>query len=125
VRSEVIITMSADLARRSLRSPNALLVHCQHGEIARNGCSVRAAPQVIKVVLALAARPDTLISDAELTELMFGDRFDGGPEDAAGAIRTLTRYAKYAFAAVGYLCQHHYGSRVSARPVLFEKREAA
>ena len=39
------------------------------------------------VMFALAARPDRITSNEDLVNLVYGDREDGGPEDAAKNIQ--------------------------------------
>lgn len=123
MRSEVVLSASSHIAALSLLRRDALYLNYQRGIIARNGCIVKAPPQVIRIVLALAGRPDTLVTHGELAELIYGDRCDGGPDNAASSICALIHRARYVFSAIGYVCRADYG-RISARPVLFEMEAA-
>lgn len=105
------------IADRSERDPDMLFVALRTRYIARGGCVISAHPMVVKLLLAVAARPGTVISSSEMIELLWGDRSDGGPNSAEDFLRQLWRDAHIAFIALGYVATSEYGRGYSARPL--------
>lgn len=105
-----------DAAAISRREPGTLVVAPGRGALARGGTEVRAPPEVARLVLALAARPGAIVANAELAALLFGDRADGGPDDAAKVVATYWHAARFVFPALGYAASAHYRG-FTARPL--------
>jgi DNA-binding response OmpR family regulator len=86
---------------RSQLEPETLFVQPQGSWLARGGCVVHTEPQVLRVLIALLARPGAILPRSELAELLWSDRRDGGPDDAVKAIDGLVLRARAAAAALG------------------------
>jgi hypothetical protein len=117
VRADVrIVSTRADVARLSRAHPEALIVAPGQGCVARFGRVALAAPDGVRMALALAARPGAIVSATEMTDLLWGDRADGGPE-ARRSLDAAWSMAKAIFAALGYGSRREHGRGFSAWPI--------
>jgi DNA-binding winged helix-turn-helix (wHTH) protein len=116
---QVSLVRTASLGRQSSANQDRLFVGIDAARIARAGCVVSVPPQIRAVILALAARPNAIVSADELIDLVFGDRPDGGPDDASKALKVLLHHARDAFCALGYRLETSGHRGYSARPALF------
>jgi hypothetical protein len=120
---EVSLVTTASLGRQSSADQNRLFVGINCSRLARAGCVVSVPPQIRTVILALAARPEAIVSSDELIDLVFGDRPDGGPDDASRALKVLLHRARNALCALGYRLEKSGHRGYSARPAVFNSGE--
>ncbi len=90
------------IATRSQREPGALVVCVESCHLARNGVMVKTSRSVLIFIVAVAAHPGAIVSSAELQDVLFAGRADGGTDDAPGSLSTLAFRAVPALAALGY-----------------------
>ena len=100
----IIVTRQsrATLARRSRVDPDALFADSTANRLARNGAVVETTRLIVAFVVALAARPGAVLPTAELFDLLYGERADGGPSSGSGSVDTLAYRAAPVLAALGY-----------------------
>lgn len=98
----IMNTTSVRLAARSRRQPDALIVDARGEKLARDGAVVKATRVVIAFIVALAARPGSVVSGEEILDLALGDRPDGGVDYPVQAVNKLVTRASPILAALGY-----------------------
>jgi DNA-binding response OmpR family regulator len=77
------------MRKDSLRTPAALIIAVHERWIARAGHVVTASPDAVRMLAALVASNGALITRAELTECLWGDDPDGGPDNARDRLNHL------------------------------------
>ncbi len=98
----ILLNGGSDVAARSRREPNALVCQIDSRELARNGATVQVPRAVFVFIAAVTAHPGAILCSAELTDLIFGDQADGGPDAPGANLDTLAYRARPALAALGY-----------------------
>ncbi len=98
----VILGGRSDALVRSRREPGALVCQVDRRELARNGAVVQVPRPVFVFIAAVAAHPDAILCRAELADLLYGERVDGGPDNSDGSLNSLALRARPALAALGY-----------------------
>lgn len=90
------------MRKRSLGLPDYLFIDVSGtGRIARNGVLVKTRIQVIRIIAAMfCARGRPLTMD-ELVGVVYGDRADGGPENAEECVRNYLSEVRTICAALG------------------------
>lgn len=105
------------MRRASIRHAGCLMVSVTHALAARDGVVVRLPSTPRYIMLALAAARGGLMSEAELMELVFRDREDGGPE----TLRIYVAMARTAAAALGLLLDVHWSRGFHLRPIVCQE----
>lgn len=82
----VILTCSRR-AQANVARPDALVLNYAARTVSSFAVEVRLVQQEFMVIAALCAVPGRRVSTCELVEFMYGDRPDGGPDDAPNVIR--------------------------------------
>jgi hypothetical protein len=103
--------------RRSEQSPRALVVDIRYGWMARGGAQVEIKSHLARFALALASRPHAIVSAEEITEFLWGDRADGGPDRTDRLLIAYWPMVQAALVALGYAAVRHFGRGFSAWPV--------
>ena len=98
----IILNGRSDAARRSRREPGALVCQVDSRTLARDGASVQVPRPVFIFIAAVTAHPGAILCSAELTDLLYGEQADGGPDGPGASIDTLAYRARPALAALGY-----------------------
>lgn len=111
--------------RRSEQSPEALVVDIRYGWMARAGVHVEIKSHLARFALALASRPGAIVSSEEITEFLWGDRADGGPDRTDRLLIAYWPVVQTALVALGYAAIRHFGRGFSAWPVDRWQRENA
>lgn len=104
------------MRRTSAAHPGVLLVSITPPLVALDGTVVRLMSCPRYVLLALAAASPGLVSEAELLDLIYGDRADGGPV----ALGVYIVNARAAAAALGLRIENHFGRGFSLRRIATE-----
>lgn len=102
--------------RRSAKEPDALVVDIRYGRMARNGVTVELKASAALFALALAARPGAIVTTAEIVDLLWGGRADGGPDNVVNGLSALWPTVRGALAALGYASSRVFGRGFSAQP---------
>jgi hypothetical protein len=94
--------------------PGEIVVNPCAGWLGRDGRAVRVRPDVLRMMLALVSRPGAHVSRETLTELMWGERADGGPDNTFAALNHIWQEARPALIALGWAgeCRQGFGYRV-------------
>ena len=110
------------VSERSLDNPGDLVVWPRQGVVAQDGRVVWVKGDSMLMLLAVAARPRHIIPNREMTELLWGDRPDGGPDRADQSLTAAWVMARAALIALGWHAERRMGRGFSAWPV--ERRSA-
>ncbi len=111
-------TRDSNLAGMSERRPETLFLDVYRNQLARGGFVIRVTKLAARICLILVARPGSIISKAEMSELLWGHRKDGGPDSGYKRIEDEWAVARGALSALGYACEREYkrGFMVTPRP---------
>lgn len=105
------------MARRSQLSPGALLINVHRPALARDGTVVTTTRALLIYIAAYAGRPGHILSDAEVADLLYGDRADGGPIDVRNLLRVNGVDAWPILALLGLRLDRHHGRGSALRSV--------
>lgn len=86
------------------------------GLVCRRGVALRRTSQILRFILALAARPDAIVSAIEMQDLLWGDDETGGPDDVSGCLNHLWMRARHELVRLGYETERQFGRGFWARP---------
>ena len=102
-------------SERSRKQPGTLFVDPGNGLTARGGCVVKTSTIATRFLLALVARPDCIVANNEMIDLLWGDLEDGGPGSTANNLTAIWLQARAALAALGYSSRRVHGRGFVAR----------
>lgn len=101
----------------SEEKPWALVIDVTAGRMARDGVLVELKTFMCRFALALVSRSGAIVSRQELTELLWGDREDGGPDRCDLLIRSRWLTVRMALTALGYGSEVHHRRGFRVWPV--------
>lgn len=105
----IILNGRSDVALRSRREPGALVCQVESRTLARDGATVKVPPLVFAFIVAVTAHPGAILCSAEMTDLLYGDSPDGGPDCPVHTLNKLAISARPALAALGYRLENDHG----------------